>query len=525
MDVQPKKRQKRDTVENIYKHCAGSGTCPEDVKNKVEQTTLADKLLKWIASVVYFGGLGIGTGKGTGGASGYVPIGSGSAGGGRVTSQGTVVRPGVVVDPIGPPDIVPIDAVTPQSSSVVPLEVIPEIVGDPTPPDISTPNIITVTDPVSDITLDTTSPAVATIDPTSAILEVQPTASTPKRVSVGSSRHVTPSYISVYGHPTDPVTQSAAEVFIGGAVTEGSVVNIGESIPLETFVETQGSATFDIEPTAEPPRTSTPRAFQRAFQRARELYNRRVQQVRTRNIDFLNRPRQAVTFQFENPAFEDEVSLVFEQDLNALATAAPDPDFADVVRLGRPTLSETPEGHIRLSRLGQRGTIRTRSGLQIGPHVHYYYDLSSIHPDSFELQPLGQHSGDTGIIDAATAQSIVADTAESSFIEGQTLIGPQLDNELLDSTTEDFSSSRLRFAGVHHGIQFPSLDIVTLPPGAALQFVVTASTGKHNTTTIIPQYIPTTPFIPSVVVDSFVTSTTFYLHPGLSRKRKRSHMF
>lgn len=524
MDGQPKKRQKRDTVENIYRHCVGSGTCPEDVKNKVEQNTLADKLLKWIASVVYFGGLGIGTGKGTGGATGYVPIGSG--GGGRITPQGTVVRPGVVVDPIGPPDIVTVDAVTPHTSSVIPLEVIPEVVGDPIPPttNVPGPDIITVTDPVSDITIDTTSPAVATIDPTSAVLEVQPTTSTPARVSVSSSRHVNPSYISVYGHPTDPVTQSAAEVFIGGAVSEGSVINIGESIPLDTFVETQGSASFDIEPTAQPPRTSTPRAFQKAFQKARELYNRRVQQVRTRNSNFLTRPRQAVTFQFENPAFEEEVSLVFEQDLNALATAAPDPDFADVVRLGRPQLSETPEGHIRVSRLGQRGTIRTRSGLQIGPHVHYYYDLSSIHPDSFELQPLGQHSGDTGIIDAA-AQSIVATTAESSFIEGHTLVGPQPDNALLDDTVEDFSGSRLRFAGLQYGIQVPTLDIVTLPPGAALQFIVTTSGNKHPTTSVIPQYIPTTPFIPSVVVDSFISSTTFYLHPGLSRKRKRWDMF
>lgn len=513
MDAQPPaKRRKRDTVENIYRHCVASGTCPDDVRNKVEQTTLADKILKWIASVVYFGGLGIGTGKGTGGSSGYVPIGTG--GGGRVTSQGTLLRPGVVVDPIGPPDIVPVDVVTPDAASIVPLEVSPTPTDAIVPVDPLQPDIVVPLDPVSDITIDTTSPAVATIDSTSAILEVQPTTSTPRRVSLNSTRHATPSYISVYGHPTDPVSQAAAEVIIGAAATDGTVVDIGESIPLDTFIQSRGSSTFDIEPAAQP-RTSTPRAFQRAFQRARDLYNRRVQQVRTRNVNFLNRPRQAVTFQFENPAFEEEVTLQFEQDLNTLAAAAPDPDFADVIRLGRPRVSETPEGHVRISRLGQRGTIRTRSGLQIGPHVHYYYDISSIHPDSIELRPIGQHSGESGIISNASA------VAESSFIEGHTIQEPLLNADLEDTYTEDFTSSRLRFAGLQGVSISPALETVTLPPGAALQFIITSTGGRHPTTFPIPQPVPMQPYIPFVIVDSFISSTTFYLHPSLVRKRKR----
>ena len=31
------KRVKRDSAENIYRHCKLSGTCPPDVENKIEQ--------------------------------------------------------------------------------------------------------------------------------------------------------------------------------------------------------------------------------------------------------------------------------------------------------------------------------------------------------------------------------------------------------------------------------------------------------------------------------------------------------
>ena len=57
----PRKRTKRDSAINLYNQCQITGNCPEDVKNKVEANTLADKLLRILSSIVYFGGLGIGT--------------------------------------------------------------------------------------------------------------------------------------------------------------------------------------------------------------------------------------------------------------------------------------------------------------------------------------------------------------------------------------------------------------------------------------------------------------------------------
>ncbi|AAZ39511.1 L2 protein [human papillomavirus 101] len=520
------RRRKRDTVENIYRHCALSGTCPDDVKNKVENNTIADRILKWIASIVYFGGLGIGTGRGSGGSMGYTPVG---AGGGRVTSQGTVLRPGVVLDPVGPSDIVPIDPISPTASSIVPLETVPEtqIPDVPVRPPVGGELEVTVgTDPVSDITIEATSPAITPIDPTSAVIEAQPPTSTPKRVSVTSTRHVNPSYISVYGHPTDPVTQAGAEVFVGAAVGEGRVISIGESIPLDTFVETGGSSTFSIEEAVTPPRTSTPRVFQRAFQRARDLYNRRVQQVQTHNMAFLGRPRQAVTFEFENPAFQDEVTQQFEQDLQSVA-AAPDPDFADIVTLGRPRFSETAEGRVRLSRLGRRGTIVTRSGLQIGSNVHFYYDFSSIDAGSVELQPLGQQSGVASIVDGLASANING-SAETSFIEGHTLVGPTGEADLYDTYSEEFGSSRLLLTPqAVPAVQVPPLvRVLTLPPGTALQILLSDVGGlvPFSVPSVHP-VIPGTVFPdvsePPIVVDGFDAFDTFYLHPSHRRKRKR----
>ena len=68
------RRRKRASATQLYQTCKASGTCPPDVIPKVEQNTLADKILKWGSLGVFFGGLGIGTDSGTGGRTGYVPV-------------------------------------------------------------------------------------------------------------------------------------------------------------------------------------------------------------------------------------------------------------------------------------------------------------------------------------------------------------------------------------------------------------------------------------------------------------------
>lgn len=220
MSERPRKRTKRDSVTNLYNQCKISGSCPDDVKNKVEQTTLADRLLKIFSSLVYFGGLGIGTGKGIGGSTGYRPLGGG---GGRVTAGGTVIRPNVAVDPLGPADIVPIDSISPGTSSIVPLtEATPEIVPELEAGVINTGFDITTEPDIIEISSSSNTPAVSTIDDTAAVLEVQPSTTTPRRVA--TSKFTNPTYMTVVTESTiTPEVSSTAGVFIDGA-SGGDVV-------------------------------------------------------------------------------------------------------------------------------------------------------------------------------------------------------------------------------------------------------------------------------------------------------------
>ena len=82
------RRVKRASVTDIYRGCKQAGTCPPDVINKVEQKTIADQILKYGSAAVFFGGLGISTVRGSGGATGYIPLGEGP--GVRVGSTPTI---------------------------------------------------------------------------------------------------------------------------------------------------------------------------------------------------------------------------------------------------------------------------------------------------------------------------------------------------------------------------------------------------------------------------------------------------
>lgn len=519
------KRRKRDSVTNLYNQCQITGNCPPDVKNKVEGNTLADRLLKIFSSIIYTGGLGIGTGKGTGGSTGYTPL--GGAGGGRLGAGGTVVRPNIAVDPLGPAEVIPVDTIDPGAPAIIPLSE-----GDPISvtengvsgglePGVSTAgedtniSVVTNTDPISDVTHIGGGPVVTSTEDTAAVLELQPSPSAPpKRVVTSTSNYTNPSFHTVFHSGLS--TSGSAEVHIlvdssiGGSVVGGE----GEFIELDLLNRPEEFEILDVRE----PRTSTPReGLNRALKRARDLYNRRVRQLPTRNQALISRPRQAVTFEFENPAFEDDVTQFFEQDLEQLASA-PDIDFQDVVRLGSARLSETAEGRIRLSRLGQRGTIRTRSGAQIGEHVHFYYDFSTIEPpEAIDLSVLGETSGDATHIDAQ-AESILVDSENSNM--------PLLEHteeDLLDTQSEDFSNSHLILQTSGRDV---SMTTPTLPPGVSLKVFIDDYAGSltihHPTDTdfIGPVPIPKPPDVPVVVVDDYGTSD-YILHPSLHRRKRK----
>ena len=140
--------------------------------------------------------------------------------------------------------------------------------------------------------------------------------------------------------------------------------------------------------------------------RAKSLYNKYTKQVPIRAPQFLNRPSSLVQFEFENPAFDPNVSIEFERDLAAVA-AAPNEEFRDIIKLGREQLSAV-DRTVRVSRLGTTGTMATRSGTIIGQRVHYYYDISDINAaESIELAVIQDSAANRTIVDELRNTTII----------------------------------------------------------------------------------------------------------------------
>ena len=513
------RRVKRDSATNIYRTCKQAGTCPPDVINKVESTTIADKILQYGSAGVFFGGLGISTGKGTGGTTGYVPLGEGPSV--RVGGTPTVIRPALVPDTIGPSDIIPVDTlnpVEPSTSSIVPLT-------ESTGPDLLPGEVETIAEihpgpsrPPTD------TPVTSTTSGSSAVLEVAPEPTPPARVRVSRTQYHNPSFqIITESTPTLGESSLADHIVVtsgSGGQAIGGITP--ELIELQDF---PSRYSFEIEEPTPPRRTSTPmQRLQNVFRRRGGLTNRRlVQQVPVDNPLFLTQPSRLVRFQFDNPVFEEEVTQIFEQDLDTF-NEPPDRDFLDVQSLGRPQYSETPAGYVRVSRAGQRRTIRTRSGAQIGSQVHFYRDLSSIDTeDPIELQLLGQHSGDATIVQGPVESTFVDINVDENPLSE---ISAYSDDLLLDEANEDFSGSQLVVGGRR------STSTYTVP-----HFETTRSSSYYVQDTkgyyvaypedrdVSKDIIYPNPDLPVVIIHTYDTSGDFYLHPSLRRrKRKRKYL-
>lgn len=514
------RRTKRDSVTNIYRGCKAAGTCPPDVLNKVEQTTIADQILKYGSTAVFFGGLGISTGKGTGGTTGYVPLGEGP--GVRVGGTPTVVRPGLIPEAIGPTELIPLDTVNPidpAAPSIVPLT---ESGPDLLPGEIET---IAEVHPVSEATpVDT--PVVTGGKGSSAVLEVADP-SPPTRSRVSRTQYHNPSFQIISESTPTTGESSLADQVVVETGSGGQIIGGGPPVEIE-LEEFPSRYTFEIEEPTPPRRTSTPiRRIQDAARSLRRtLYNRRLtQQVAVEDPLFLQKPSRLVTFQFDNPTFEEEVTQIFERDLSAVEEP-PDRQFLDVVKLGRPTYAETPEGYIRVSRLGKRATIRTRSGAQVGSQVHFFRDISTIDTEpSIELQLLGEHSGDASIVQGDVESTFVnMDLQEIPSLEEV----PELHSEdiLLDEATDDFSGAQLIFGNSRRS------NVITIPRFSSpreISIYTPDLDGFHISypeSREIPEVIYTEPdTTPTVIIHTEDYSGDYYLHPSLKRrKRKRAYL-
>lgn len=528
------RRVKRASVTDIYRGCKQAGTCPPDVINKVEHTTIADQILKYGSAGVFFGGLGISTGRGTGGATGYVPLGEGP--GVRVGGAPTIVRPGVIPEVIGPAELIPIDTVTPidpTASSIVPMT---ETTGDLLPGEIES---IAEIDPVPIDAPEIDTPVITGGKQSSAVLEVADP-NPPMRTRITKTQYHNPSF-QVLTESTASTGESSVSDHI--FVFEGSggqlVGGAREEIELQPL---QSRYSFEIEEPTPPRRTSTPieRGRQAVSALRRALYNRRLtEQVQVENPLFFSQPSRLVRFQFDNPVFEEEVTQIFERDLNEIEEP-PDRQFLDVAQLGRPTYNETPQGYIRVSRLGRRATIRTRSGAQVGTQVHFYKDISSIDMEApIELQLLGEHSGDSTIVQTPVESTFIDVNLQDSEVVH---IGRQEPMEienfedetdfnsadlLIDDAIEDFSGSQLVFGTSRRS------NTVTVPrfetPRDTSFYTqdIEGYTVSYPESRNVPEIILPLPDVPAVVIHVEDSSGDYYLHPSLRvtrRRRKRKYL-
>nr|UJP31704.1 L2 protein [Equus caballus papillomavirus 7] len=473
----PRKRRPRAAVEDIYRGCKPFGTCPDDVVNRVEQKTWADRLLQWFSSVIYFGGLSIGSGRGSGGATGYRPIGTPALGEVAVGSGSRTVRvPPVLVDSVAPVDtevfeLIPLQPLEPGGPSVVSGSDPGVLVtnGAALPPEL--PGVIDGVGPED---------VIPGRDP--AILQVG-------QGDVGDSHFVTPT-VERPGF----AGSSRDSFYVVGAGSRGDVV--GEEIEL-----------YEL------PRTSTPDGAGDIFERG--LGNRRYEQVYVENPVFLQNPRELVAF--GDTWGETPDSLSFDPVV-ASPLAAPNELFTDVVHLGRQVFEEGPQGVLRVGRVGRRGTIQTRRGTQIGGRVHFYHDLSPILPaEEIELSDLTSPPGFESTNSSETAFTEVDLRSEPSTYS---------DTYLLEEDTLSIDGHLVFADGPNDLVDLPHT--VSVPArggvGAGSVSVLNWSSDITSTSLAPALHPPLHPEFPEIVIDGYgLSALTFVLH---RRRRKRgSHLY
>lgn len=527
-------RRKRAAVGDIYRTCIRFGNCPPDVKNKVENNTIADKILKWASGAIYLGSLGIGTSSSGSG----IRIGAPSAG---------TLRPTLPVDAIGPrevpiqPGLVrpedpsvfnPFDVTTddiPVTTNEIPvpppeIELLPLPKPDPNEilPKIPVPRFpVAVDDPIGpEVTISEGGEYEGTVPS----IVPQPPRGPLDPLVVSRSQYSNPAFeISVHTETTAGEFSTPDSVVIYG----GGGEIIGEEIPLVEFMRPEPTSRV-LEEETEFATTSTPEGRPPAARRPALTNVRHYQQVRVDDPAFLSSPARLVTF--DNPVFEEDVTMEFLQDVDEVLQA-PDPDFRDIIRLGRAEATRLPGGRVRVSRVGQRATMKTRSGAVIGPKTHFYKDLSSIaNEESIPLTVFGEVSGES---------SIAQPLAETGLTTGSRpiLADPDLDVVFLQSTDpdetlldeyEDVGSNAQLIVTMEDNVQ-PRTSILPEMLRPPFIFPEPGSDGvhvhypesDHGHPAVNPDVVP------HILLD--IWSDDYYLHPSLvgklRRRRRRKQIF
>lgn len=515
-------RRKRASAGQIYSVCSVWNTCPPDVKNKIERTTLADKILTYGSAGVFLGNLAISSSAGTAGTL------AADAVLGEAVSLGSregLLRPGIPIDTVGPRAMPPARLSAPVIEGArleeIPLHVL-------STHEVSPETVVTFLSDSSIVSSDTVAPRVELpSEDTAAIVEV------PRRTvraKISRSQYTNPAFnVSIHSNINGAETSASDQVFISNYAGGH---NVGESIPLRLFaheptVDDTLLADTDIDLTGTGPRTSTPKKppvtrptsgkGSRGPRRTgilKKLFSRQTMQVPVQEEEFLTNPTRLVTF--ENPAFEPSTSLIFERDLEAVQEV-PLFEFRDIIHLGRPVITEAPGGRVRVSRLGKKATIKTRSGVRIGSDVHYYRDISSIGHEALEMQVLGEVSGTAEVADALAASPINDEAPLRDM--------PVTVTDVYEPEADPSHTLHVNFGSVLDNPGAPISDYI-LPPRESTVIVDTAGgvivddiPESDTRPAVIPEDIP------EVLIEVYGTNSgDYYLHPSLLRKRKRRRL-
>nr|WDW37620.1 L2 [Equus caballus papillomavirus 10] len=472
--------------------------CPPDIKAKFENDTLADRFLKWVSSFLYLGNLGFSTGRGNP-RFGYRPVGGGvgEAGGGvRVGTPITDVSPGVTVETVGPAEVVPVDSLSPSAPAVVPA-------GEGTGGAVDV-ELVAEVHPTVDPGMAGGSGGVTSNGGDAAVLEVPPEVVPRGRNATSRTQFHNPAF-HVELNSSLPTGESSASDHVFVQAEQGGHW-VGEEIELLPLGDTLTQ------------RTSTPRtgARGRAESGAERLFGRGFRQVRVTDPNFLSDPGSLVQFGFENPAYDPSGSISFGP--LGEPEAAPNPEFQDVVHLGRTHITER-DGRVVLGRFGQRAGVSTRSGRVVGPQVHYRFEFSSIAPaEEIELVPLpsadppGSLGDEFEVIDLDSTGSVYSEAAllddDSLSIHGVLSLGQRAGSHRAVSVL-DFAGPRAFYSALT-----VEGDVAPAHPNPTSSILVVPENAEQT---------------PSVVVESMPVSGLYDLHPSLHprrrRKRRRSFCF
>lgn len=503
-------RVPRDSAANIYRTCKQAGTCPPDVVNKIEHTTTADKILQYGSAGVFLGGLGIGTGRGTGGSTGYVPLGETP---GINVGARPVPRPSIPVETVGPQDLFPVNAIRPTDPSVIDLS---------TPPTTTDPSInVSEVEVIAEIhpvppegpinTPTTTLTTSSTTGSDVAVLEVAPEPSPPVRTRLRASKttHYNPAFHGISttssfvgeasGMENISVLSGSGGRIVGG---EGDVL---ELLPLAPPRDRLSSSI--VEETVFGGRTSTP-----STQRVAPAPSRRYFQYTETPLEDLYSPRRAVGQEYINPLYEGNLdsSLHFSESMGP----APNRDFTGVTRLG-PLFGRMQGDTLRIGRLGQKLSLRTRSGIAVGPRNYFYRDISAIEPvgESIELSTYSVQTLEDPVVFGQDSGEIVeqsVDSFESVSLGSWSEIS---EAQLLDDDSYEFHGHLA--LGTRRGTKQISMPFTRR---ALPEIAVTVDYGgDQDTVSPSPTHEESRP---PIYVGS-LPGVDYYLHPSLHRRKRR----